>query len=387
MTNLLHRQLGREWRQLKSDPWLFALVSWVPVVLFIFLWYIFSAGLPRDLAIGVVDLNHSQLSRSVIRHYDASPMLQVEQQFASISDGRRALVSADINALVVIPANMEADTRIGRPPQITVFYNAQFLLIGKLIASALLQSQGTFNAKVGALQALSQGKIGVQAIGAAVPVASQVTALFNINSNYAQFLASAIIPAIWQILIVVAAILSMSRELRSGGIVTWLGKTPVTAMLVKLLPYTVIFWLHGAVFLFGMYSVLGWPMNGSWIVLLIAQLLMVIASQAMALLLFIIIKNGARALSIAAAYTAPSFAFMGVTFPATDMTLPARIWRDFLPVSHYIEVQISQANHGASILLVLPQMGNLLLFNLAFIVALILAKRLINVSSKSVQVT
>ena len=131
----------------------------------------------------------------------------------------------------------------------------------------------------------------------------------------------------------------------------------------------------------------GAPMNGSWIALLIAQLLMVIASQAMAILLFIVIKNGARALSIAAAYTAPSFAFMGVTFPATDMTLPARIWRDFLPVSHYIEVQISQANHGASTLLVLPQMGNLLLFNLAFVVALILAKRLMKASSKSVQVT
>ena len=382
----LHRQLGREWRYLKKDPWLLSLVSWVPVIMFIFLWYIFSAGLPRDLAIAVVDLDHSQMSRSVIRHYDASPMLQVTQQYDSIHSGQRALKSAEINALVVLPDKMESDTRIGRPPQITVFYNAQFLLTGKLIASAVLQSQSTFNAKISILQAFSQGDIGVQAVGAAIPVSSQITALFNINSNYAQFLVSAIIPALWQILIVVATILALARELRLQGMTAWLGHHPSTAMLAKLLPYTFIFCLHGVLFLSGMYLVLGWQMNGSWLVLIIAQLFMVIGSQAMALLLFMLARESARTLSLAAAYTAPSFAFMGVTFPATDMTLPARIWRNLLPVSHYIEVQIAQASHAASVFSVLPQMFSLLLFSVAFVVALVLAKRIIKTSNMPAQI-
>ena len=386
MNSELHRQLGREWLYLKKDPWLLSLVSWVPVIMFILLWYIFSAGLPRDLSIAVVDLDHSQMSRGVIRHYDASPMLQVTQQYDSIHSGQRALKSADINALVVLPGKMEIDTRLGRPPQITVFYNAQFLLTGKLIASAVLQSQSTFNAKLSILQAFSQGDIGVQAVGAAVPVSSQITALFNINSNYAQFLVSAIIPALWQILIVVATILALARELRLQGITAWLGDYPSSAMLAKLLPYTFIFWLHGLLFLCGMYLVLGWQMNGSWLVVIIAQLFMVIGSQAMALLLFMLAREGARTLSLAAAYTAPSFAFMGVTFPATDMTLPARIWRELLPVSHYIEIQIAQASHGASVFSVLPQMFSLLLFSFAFVVALVLAKRIIKTSSMTAQI-
>lgn len=386
MNAKLHKQLGREWRYLKKDPWLLSIVSWVPVIMFILLWYIFSAGLPRDLAIAVVDLDHSQMSRSVIRHYDASPMLQVTQQYDSIHSGQSALKSADINALVVLPDKMESDTRIGRPPQITVFYNAQFLLTGKLIASAVLQSQGTFNAKLSILQAFSQGEIGVQAVGAAVPVSSQITALFNINSNYAQFLVSAIIPALWQILIVVATILALARELRLQGLSAWLGKHPSSAMLTKLLPYTFIFWLHGVLFLSGMYLILGWQMNGNWLVIIMAQLFMVIGSQAMALLLFMLTRESARALSLAAAYTAPSFAFMGVTFPATDMTLPARIWREILPVSHYIEIQIAQASHGASVFSVLPQMFSLLLFSVAFVIALMLAKRIIKTSSMTARI-
>jgi len=377
---------GREWHFLKKDYWLMSLVTWVPICLFILLWYIFSAGLPRDLSIAVVDLDHSQMSRSLIRHYDANPMLRVERQFASIDEGQTALKAADVNALIILPSQLEADTRIGRPPQVTVFYNAQFLLTGKLTASALLQSQGTFNAKISAMKAYSQGKVGIHALGAAVPVNSQITALFNISSNYAQFLVTAIIPAMWQILIVVVTLLALSRELRLQGLTSWLGNNPARAILAKLWPYTLILWLHGLLFLLGMYVVLGWQMNGSWFIILLTQLLMVIASQGMAILLFVLVKDAVRVLSLAAAYTAPSFAFMGVTFPATDMALPARIWRELLPVSHYIEVQIAQASHGATAISSFPQMFNLLLFCVAFLPAFLIAKRLVNKSNKPLKV-
>ena len=53
---------------------------------------------------------------------------------------------------------------------------------------------------------------------------------------------------------------------------------------------------------------------------------------------------------------------MGVTFPVPDMTLPAKIWRSLLPVSHYMEVQIAQLNYGASIHTNIPQLQHLVLF-------------------------
>lgn len=117
-------------------------------------------------------------------------------------------------------------------------------------------------------------------------------------------------------------------------------------------------------------------MNGSWDILILSQLLMVLASQAMGLLLYLLLKDAARALSMAAAYTAPSFAFMGVTFPVTDMTVPAQIWRNFIPVSHYIDIQLHQTNHGASAYSALPQMGALLLFLIVFFLAYLLAVRI-----------
>lgn len=367
MTILL--QLRREWGLLVTDPWLRAFVSWVPLLLFFILWWIFSAGIPRDLPIGVVDLDHSDLSRNLVRHYDSNPVLSVISQYASVQQGSLDLRSGKINALVVIPSDLKRAVITGHLPQVTAFYNTQFILTGKLISSGLQVAQATFSAEIDVVKAMIHGDVISQAVAAAVPVSTQITPLFNANNDYAQFLVSALIPAIWQVLIVLITILALSRELRLQGLAIWLVNNPFKSIVGKLLPYTLILWLHGAVFLFFMYKVLNWPMNGLWGILLFSQLLMILASQAVALMVFVVVQNADFALSFAAAYTAPSFAFMGITFPATDMNNLALIWRDLIPASHYMQIQLYQANHGASIQTALPQMGALMLFFIAFLIA------------------
>jgi ABC-2 type transport system permease protein len=349
-------------------------VSWLPPVLFLLIYAIFSQGLTRDLPIGVVDFDQSRLSRSMIRYYDASPTLAVRQVYTSPLEGTAAMRGGDIYGLVILNPDMEKDTILGHPPQIEAFYNGQFLLIGKLVKSALLEAHGTAAATIDTLKSLSSSTpvIG-QAMAAAVPVGSQMTSLYNISRNYAQFLGSAIIPATWQILVVVTTVLCLAAELRRGGLGLWLGVKPVRSLLNKMIPYTLLFWLHGIVFLLGMYVYVGWPMHGNFGFLIFSQLLTVCGCQAVGALLFFLTRDAARGLGMAAAYSAPGLAFMGVTFPVTDMTLPARIWRGLLPVSHYIDIQIAQMNYGAAVALSLPQLRNLALFILPALLVLLLA--------------
>jgi ABC-2 type transport system permease protein len=125
-----------------------------------------------------------------------------------------------------------------------------------------------------------------------------------------------------------------------------------------------------------MFALLGWPMHGSWSVLIVSQVLMVIACQSVAAFVFLMTKDSMRVMSLMAAYSAPGFAFMGITFPATDMTLPARIWRELLPATHYVEIQLNHANYGSSPLSALAQMGTLLMFSLLLALALLKAKKI-----------
>ncbi len=383
MNPTLIQKMSREIGILLKEPWLLALSVWLPPLLFALFWWIFSAGSSFDLPVGVVDLDHSSLSRTLIRKCDASSIMAVDRQYATVAEGQWDLVSGDIYALMVIPNNLEADTIKGFSPQATVFYNGQFILIGKQINGAMLSAAGLLSAEVGGLQAMAGGTAVPAVTGQVAPVRGQITPLFNINTNYAEFLASGGLPAIWQILIIALTVLSLAAEKRHGGLSLWVGTRPGQALVGKLAPYTVLLWLQGVLFLIGMYGWLGWPMNGSWLVLIFAQLLTVLACQAMGCLFFFLGMDEARGLSIAAAYAAPAFAFMGVTFPVTDMGLPALIWRSLMPSTHYINIQIHQANYGGNILDLLPSFGALLLFALPMFLAFTLLRKF---SAKSAEV-
>ncbi|MCK5914695.1 MAG: ABC transporter permease, partial [Deltaproteobacteria bacterium] len=151
---------------------------------------------------------------------------------------------------------------------------------------------------------------------------------------------------------------------------------PAQALLRKLAPYTLLFWLHGICYLLGMFVYLGWPMHGNLGYLIFCQLLTVCACQMAGALIFFLSQDPARSLGLAAAYAAPGLAFMGVTFPVTDMTLPARIWRSLLPASHYIDIQIAQTNYGAPLFLSQPQLLHLLLFVVPGAITCLLAFRI-----------
>ncbi|WEM45203.1 ABC transporter permease (plasmid) [Photobacterium sp. DA100] len=366
----MNRQLAREWRLIREERWLLSLTTWLPLALFAVIWGIFSAGIARDLPIGVVDLDHSQLSRQLVRYYDANPTLAVSNAYASVAEGSHALRGGDIYALVVIPANLEQDTKLGKSPTATVFYNSQFVLIGKLVNSAVTQAHGTLNAQIDTLRNMVAGsRVPQQALGQAVPVRSQITPLYNANSHYGQFLVSATIPAIWQIAIVITTIIALSAEQRRSGLNRWLETKPQRHLIAKLMPYTLLFFIQGSIFLATMYGVLDWPMHGQWWILSLAQLLMILACQGVACLFYLFTLDATKAMSLAAGFTAPAFAFVGVTFPATDMPSFALVWRAMLPVTHYLDVQLHQVNHGVGIAWAVPQILSLTAFLLTWLLA------------------
>ncbi|WP_139706566.1 ABC transporter permease [Aeromonas hydrophila] len=352
--------MGREWRLLWQDPFGRALASWLPLLLIGTLCWVFSAGLARDLKIGLVDLDQSLLSRQLAFSLDASAGLKVAQQFDSIEAGASALRGGDIYALVVLPSHLERDARQGTQPQVTVFNNGQFILIAKLVNSALAQVVGTLNGQVGVLSAMAGGKALPGALGQAVPIASQVTALYNINSSYAQFLLSALLPAVWQILVVLYGINALARTDRLG--LDWTTKGVWFGLWRTLLPHVLIGWGWGLGWSLLLFKGFGYPMQGSWLVLTAGLGLAAAACVSMGAFFYGIIRDPARALSLAGAYTAPGFAFMGVTFPVSAMGDFAQFWRSLLPISHYVELQIGQTNYGQPLAAALPQFGALLLF-------------------------
>ncbi|NVJ54861.1 MAG: ABC transporter permease, partial [Vibrionaceae bacterium] len=200
---------------IRRDKWLLSSLTWVPVTLAVMIWAVFSQGIARDLPIGVVNLTPGTLSQQLIRYYDATSTMQVHAQYSDVSQAKEALVRGDIYAYAVIPTQFDQDIYKQFTPQVSVYYNSQMILVGKLLSSAFTQAQATFNAQLSTIGHLTKGDATLlSAMGQAVPVRTQITPLFNKNSNYAQFLLSAIIPALWQIIVVVSTILILAANHR-----------------------------------------------------------------------------------------------------------------------------------------------------------------------------
>lgn len=338
-----------QWQILKYDRWLVSSLTWIPVLLALSIWWIFSQGIARDLPIGVLDLQQSTLSRQLIREFDATSALKVNHNFTDISAAKNAFISNQIYAYIVIPKHFDRDIYTAKAPQVTVFYNSQYILVGKLINSAALQAHGTFNTQVATLKLMAKGNSNqLAALSKSVGIRTQITPLFNKNSNYAQFLVSAIVPALWQISIVVSTILLLTANYRFYGLKKMAEKNTLRKLVRISGFYIPFFLIQGVAFLIWFYYLLKWPMEGSLLALIFAQLVTVIACMVMGALFFFLTLDPARAMSFAGAFSAPSFAFMGVTFPVTDMNQMAEIWRSLLPISHYIEAQISQVSYGVT---------------------------------------
>ena len=338
-----------QWTIIKKDKWLLISLTLLPLLLSLSIWWIFSQSMARNLPIAVVDLQKSSLSRQLTRNLDATDILNVVGSYDDIASAKHAFIGNKIYAYIVIPKNFDRDIYLANPPQVSFFYNSQFILVGKLINSAALQALGTFNAQIGTVKQLSKGnKTLLSAVGSTVAIRTQITPLFNKNSNYAQFLVSAIVPALWQIAIVISTILFLTANHRIYGLKAMMAGSVLKNLLSMGSFYLPFFLIHGSAFLLWFYQLLAWPMEGSFLPILFAQLVTIIACMIMGALFFFLTLDPARAMSFAAAFTAPSFAFMGVTFPVTDMNIYAESWRAMLPISHYIEAQISQVSYGAS---------------------------------------
>ncbi|MBW3530544.1 ABC transporter permease [Shewanella sp. NKUCC06_TVS] len=350
---LLTALVRRELRALWHDPWQLALISYIPLLGILCLWWLFSAGLPRQLPVAIVDQDHSQLSRMLTRQLKANPVTD-PQSFTDLSSAISAMQQAKVYAIVVFPYDMKKDLLTGHKPTIDVRYNSQFLLVGKLLSSQIQLSLGDGLQQVAGLKQLANGTPKSQVAVNLSPVKSQTTALFNRNNNYIGFLVPPVLIALWQLLSMLVMANSLNRELhlapttQADGMSNILTEHFWLKVWAKMVLFTPILMLQGGFILAWLYLYLALPMAGSLALLLLAQLVMLLAVWSLVLLIFVVMRDSARVISFCTALFAPAFAFMGITFPTHEMPQLAQWWRLIMPSSHYIESHVSIVSYGAT---------------------------------------
>ena len=140
--------------------------------------------------------------------------------------------------------------------------------------------------------------------------------------DYSVYLSQPFFFVLFQILILLTTVYAVGIEIKFRTADEWLSVAKgnmVTAVLGKLLPYTIIYILIGWLANYVMFGILHIPFQGSWGLMSMLTALFVVATQALGLFLFSLFPAISLIISIVSMVGSLGATLSGVTFPVPNM--------------------------------------------------------------------
>ncbi len=304
---------------------------------------------PYDLPIGVVDSDHSSLSRNFTRQIEATKIGKTIS-FTSYTEARKALQTGKITAFFVIPENFYDDVLSYRQPTLSFYVNTAYFIGGSLSYKELLTlanlSSGAVQREVLRAKGLTDSEI----MGLIQPITIDAHQIGNPTMDYKVFLVNALLPGILEAIVILVTVYALGSELKYGTsrhLLEKAGGSMSAAMLGKLIPYTILFSALGIICDCILYDWAGFPMAGSVFNMFVGTFVLVLASEAVAFFIIGALPVLRLAVSIAALYSTLGFSMAGFSLPVEAMPSFIRGLPAIFPVRHYYLMYVQEAFYAS----------------------------------------
>jgi ABC-2 type transport system permease protein len=352
MSTALFTVIRRETRRI-AGSWVLIFTTMVaPVSAFLIIMWLFSDGVVRDLPVAVVDMDHTAFSSRVTRLVDATPVCNVMCRLNSIDEARQMMDAGKIDAIVVLPQDLERKLMNNSAPEIAVYINNTNVVKGGALKSGLFTTLSTISASVKVQVAIKKGQNPAQAIEKARPVKVNAHLLFNPFGNYSYFLVLGLLPLLAVVFIFLGSVYALGMELKegtAGDLISKAGNSVTIALVGKMLPYTFLFFVDMMIMNIFLLKTLGTPVHGSLFLILVSEILMIVSYQLLAILFLKLSANLRLSLSLGSAYTMMALTFSGLTFPSIAMPLMAKLFSLIFPYTFWLHIFMSQTLRGEPI--------------------------------------
>ena len=328
----------RELRILKGNPiYAFCMVVF-PVMTMFFFTTLLDEGVPKDLPIGVVDLDDSSMSRALVRNLDAMQSSRVAYHFANITEARNAMQANKIYAYLYIPKGTMAKLLAGRQPKISYYYTMTCMTAGSM-AMKDLKTLGTLgSAAVGQATLRAKGATPGQIKAALQPVTIDAHQIANPEGSYNYSLTTVFVPGIMMLFMSLLSAYSLGMELKFDTGKEWIASANgniFVAILGKFIIHTLVFLLVIFFFHYYIYVELDFPrLGGVWSIMRLS-FLEVIASLGFGIFAFGLMPSMRMSMSICSLWSVLSISMCGSAFPVMGMDPPLQALSWLFPLRHY----------------------------------------------------
>ncbi len=354
MKNLLPhlRLLMRyELRQMGSRPLYLFSIFLAPLLCILFFTTLMGEGLPTDMPVGIVDEDNTATSRNIVRTMDAFQYTKIVAHYGTVAEARDAMQRGKLYAFYYIPKGTTQEAVAGRQPTVSFYTNNAYLIAGSLLYKDLRTMSELANGAVGRSTLYAKGATASQAMGFLQPIVIETHPINNPWLNYSVYLCNTILPGVFMIFIFLTTIFSIGSELKNGTAQQWMRMADNhvwLALLGKLLPQTLLFFVLFAFYDVYMFRFLQFPCHCGLGIMLFTSLLTVVASQGFAAFLFGLFPTLRLALSTASLWGVVSFSISGFSFPVMGMPLSLQALSALFPLRHYYLIYVNEALNGYS---------------------------------------
>lgn len=336
--------------QLASRPLYWFAMLIMPVGLFIFMVDLMDEGLPVQAPAAIVDRDRTQLSRQVTQTLSGMEMVNLDHAEESFTAAHDAMRRGEIYGFFLIPENFQQDVLAGRTPTVSFYTNMVYYVPGTMLFKNF-KTVAVYTKAGIAVQTLqfTGAMTGEEAQAMVNPVDIQSRAIGNPWLNYNIYLCNGFLPGILQVMIFLVTCYSILHEVKRATSPEWMrmaGGSVYKAMLGKLLPQTVWWWIIALFMEMWMFKFNHFPMHGSWLWITLSELMFVVACQGFALLVCCAIPNLRFALSICALTSILSFSLSAYSFPVQSMYPSVGIFSWILPSRYNLLIYFDQALNG-----------------------------------------
>jgi ABC-2 type transport system permease protein len=323
----------KEFRQLMRDRPTFGMVVMVPLVQLLLFGFAINMTL-RDLGVGLVDQNQTQIARRMVADLTASQIVKFTHQYATPQEAEAAIRQGKVEAALVIPQDLGQRFSDERPL-------AQWLVDASdtIVSNAILSlQQMPFSAENETL--ITQRKN-----------TFEIALFFNPERRTAVTIVPGLVAIVLSMTMIMFTSAALVRE-RERGNLELLITTPIRSseiMIGKIVPYIFVGLLQMAIIIGLGHLIFDVPINGRLDHLVLATFAFISASLTLGLLVSTLAQNQLQSMQITIFLLIPSILLSGFVFPYAGMPAVAQWIAEALPATHFIRMIRAIVLRGATL--------------------------------------
>ena len=344
------RVLRRELERIVKNPIYPTLMVILPVVSFAFFSAIFSVGVPREFKVAVLDMDNTDLSRTLVNMIDATPSVDIAYGITDMREGEEMVKRGEVIGVIYIPEDFEKDILSNTQTKVAAYISGLNITANGLAHKDIQTVVTTFSGGIQLQKFMKQGMTEQQAMANIMPIYFEKHQLFNPYTNYGYYLLPSFLPMMLMVFTLMLATFAIGTELKNRTAAEWMAAADNgiwAAIVGKMLPYTTMMFILSLFMNVVMHKWVGVPMAGSGVIMTIAGFLFILAYQFIGMLFVSIFSNMRLALSIGGGYSVLAFSFSGMTFPLVAMDGWVQTFSNLFPFTFYTQIFIDQVMRGA----------------------------------------